>query len=517
MILVLALAAPAAARSTPRRAWDAIRELVSRKRAPTSELSITGPRQLPPGASWAAAGVLPTRVAARQRWARGAARRIRAFYRARGYTLARVWYTVDAEGRVQLDVDEGLIKLSFVGTDDFSSFLYGVDLLPPGDIFHKPTLKRSMAELKRKRNLSAVYYRVVDTSPPVKNRLGQLVPQRQLRVYVLSKEFFGLKPRIQVSSSWGITPKLGLKYKGVFLEGDRFTADAEMAVPYRRFLFDQEPEAQWVHGQLDLGYRFPGLWGGRIAPQVDGGTGVSRYVRSDQHIEEYLTHHGEAFANAVLELPSQLTLKAGLGMAYSRAFNLELAQGSASGPADKDRYLFVTRLEATKRFDREVLRRDLRDEIGLLFRAGTSGGGDDTLLDLRFRWRFVIHLGRHDLLLRGRGVFMTGALRFWDEAELAGRYMRCFHDSRYWVREALQAGIDLRFALTRWFKLGLYHDLSAFFDRTQPTAPLVTANGFGPSLHFLMFDFFAFDIYYAFGFAPAGFDHNILFSLERAF
>ena len=51
----------------------------------------------------------------------------------------------------------------------------------------------------------------------------------------------------------------------------------------------------------------------------------------------------------------------------------------------------------------------------------------------------------------------------------------------------------------------------------HPTKLVAMADAFGPSLHLLILDLFALDIFYAFGFAPVGFDHNISFSLQTVF
>jgi hypothetical protein len=535
-LLVVILASMVFARRTtagPRtdalkREWERIRKVVGigsqglnlgRGAAGAGSLVITGPKLVPLETVRQAVGVPPKQVAVRKSWASGAVKLIKALYRARGYTYARAWAQVELDGRVRIDVDEGKIQLVFVGAGTFSSFLYRIDLLPPERVYHRPTVTKSLAELKRKHGLVNAYHRVIDASPPVVNRLGQLVPQRELRVYVITDEFFGWSPGIEVTSTWGIVPDVTYTAKEMLLSKDRFLGELEMAVPFRRLFTDQDPQFQWVHGRMHLAYQFPGFLQSWLAPLVDGSTSLSRYSRSDGKIEEYLDHRGEALAYLAFMLPGSLRIQVGGGMDYSHAFDLVQdpeARLDDPLPDDQDRFHFLSRVEVSKSFGRNVLRRDLRDEMRMRLSVGTSGAAD-LLVDLRFWGQLSFNLGRHDLLIRTRGVFLTGDIRFWDEVELAGQYLRCHFDSRYWVREALQGSIELRFAIARWFKVGVFHDLSGFFDLSRHGDPLSAADAFGPSLHFLLFDLFSFDIYYAFGFSPSGFSHNLSFRLQRAF
>jgi hypothetical protein len=63
----------------------------------------------------------------------------------------------------------------------------------------------------------------------------------------------------------------------------------------------------------------------------------------------------------------------------------------------------------------------------------------------------------------------------------------------------------------------MFHQLALFADLTQGRFHAELANAFGPSVHLLVFDNFAIDMYYGFGFSPAGFDHNYNVTAAKVF
>jgi hypothetical protein len=54
-------------------------------------------------------------------------------------------------------------------------------------------------------------------------------------------------------------------------------------------------------------------------------------------------------------------------------------------------------------------------------------------------------------------------------------------------------------------------------DRSQPQHHAAVVDAFGPSVHFLIFDTFALDLYAGFGYAPVGFDQTVTFALQTIF
>lgn len=483
---------------------------------PAPKLIITGTDRLPRRQVLLAAGTPPSEPDRQQAWAAEAVKRITALYARQGYTRARAWTRL-AHRRVEINVDEGRVQLTFVGADDFRSFLFRVDFLLVGRVYHRPTVFKALAEVKAKYSLANAYHQVVEGRPLELNGFRQPVPRRTLKIFVIAKENFGWKPKVSVSSSWGLMFSLGYRRGDLLLADDRFAGEVEMALPYREFIFEQEPTAQWVHGGLGLTYRGPRFLDRRLAGQLDITSAVSRYVRSAELSQSFLSFKVDVFPGLCLFLPWEVNLKLGLAIDFTRVFDLEQTAGATTPlPDEPGRARYLGRVEASKVFRDGTQRLDQQDEVSLRLDMGGSADGE-WLLDVRFDAQLVIHLGRHDLLLRGRAVFMSGDVRFWDEVELAGDYLRCYFDDRYWVREALQASVAFRLAVLRWFKVGVFHDAAVFLDRSRPDSTLAAALAFGPGLHFLIFDLFSLDVYYAFGFSPEGFDHNLSFSLQRAF
>jgi hypothetical protein len=54
-------------------------------------------------------------------------------------------------------------------------------------------------------------------------------------------------------------------------------------------------------------------------------------------------------------------------------------------------------------------------------------------------------------------------------------------------------------------------------DRSLPVHHPTAVDAFGPSMHFLLLDTFALDLYAGFGFSPVGFDQTVTFALQTIF
>lgn len=476
-------------------------------------LLLRGADQLPEAELRAVVGKVPQSLVGRRAWAERAVQRIGALYRRRGYAYARVWWRCDDRGRLTIDVDEGKMGLAFVGASSLQALLYQIDVYLPGGVFHVGTLERALAELRRKHDLLTVYYRVSEGRPFQENRLGTAVPQRRLRIFILTRERFGWDLGLALDPLWGLVPRGGVRLRDAVLRDDRASARLRIAVPHRRFIVDESPSFQWVHGRFEAAYRLPKLFGAPLAPTLEGMTELSRYSRTDGLIARYFAYRGELFATLRLLPARWLTLGAGAGVAFTRAF--QLVSREELGQRQLLRY--VLRSSGEVGFGNEaLLRRDQRTRMGLAV-ALALARDQRPLLSTRFSGQYVLPLGRGELRLRGRLLHLSGSVRFWDEEPLAGDYLRAFFDNRYWVREAGQLGLAGRWNASRAVQLGIFHDAALFRDRSRAWRPAALANGFGPSLHFLLFEQFMLDLYYAFGFAPVGFDHNFSLTLRSAF
>ncbi|MCA9668307.1 MAG: hypothetical protein KC503_22095 [Myxococcales bacterium] len=485
-------------------------------------LSIDGTAVLPAAAVRRAAGAAPPHDATDttlRLWLVAASSRIERLYARRGYTQAHIYSKLDGargQRRLRMRVDEGRVLLVVHGVGTFQQILYRVDLQLPKNIFHAPTVAASVREIKRKYGLAGAYYRIGSQRPLVPAGFGALVPQRVLYVYILTRESFGWRFRLSLSSTWGILPEVGISHRGLFLEDDRAKASLQIAFPYRRFVFEQDPEFQWVHSRLHISYRLPALKKS-IAPKLEGRTAVSRYGRSEPGLQSYYTFGVTGLAKLVLLFPPFVQVELGGGIAHTRVFDLDRGPEEPTAPPRSDEPLtrYVGRADMRMRLDRDLRRGDLRNTFDLGVKVGVSSAGD-SIADIRFRTQLVGHIKQHTFIARARGVFLAGDVRFWDEEPLAGYYQRAFFGNRYWVHEALQLSLEARIFIKRWISAGVFHDVSTFFDRTTDNN-IAVANAFGPSLHFFALDLLAFDIYYAFGFAPVGFDHNLAFRVQTVF
>lgn len=457
-------------------------------------------------------------------WAPGAVRRIVRKVRAKGYSYARGWFRVEDDCRVRIEIDEGRMhRVVFAGATGYRALLLRVDLNLPRDVFHAPTVARALAELKAKHGLLHAYFRVRDTRQPAETSLGEAPPQRVLTVYVVTSESFGWSLNAKLDSTWGLVPTVGVKVPNLLLADDRFHADLGISIPYRKFLFDEEPRAQWVHGQIGVGYRFPAFLDGFLAPGITASTAVSQYHRADLGLARFFLLRTPAAVRVIFLFPPLVTVTLGGGVEYTWTFQGEYTDaasdtgGAATAPGAQTLLRGTGQLDAEILLDREFLRHDQRDLVNV--RASyASSGGEDWVVRGELSTALFFHFGLHDLIVRARGFFVLGDVRLWDEEPLAGAYQRVFFGNRYWVRELGQFVAAFRLAV--WedtIKVGVFHDLSLFADRSAGGADFAVADAFGPSLHFLFFDLFALDIYYGFGFDPLGFDHNLSFTLETVF
>ncbi|MFH1529997.1 MAG: hypothetical protein ABIK09_04575 [Pseudomonadota bacterium] len=487
-------------------------------------LELSGVVHVPEEQVRKAAGRPPGRVKDRATWARGAVRRIVKLYRKNGYTQARGWSLIKADEPVRIHVDEGVMsRVVFVGTGAVRGMIYRVDLNLPGDVFNRPVLDRALADLKERYCLSSVRYRVVETEYLIAAPLGHLAPLREIRIYVASPDRFGWGVDLRLEPIWGPVVRGRFSYGSLLLDGDSLSTALVVAAPYRSFIFSAAPRFTWVHGAADLRYRLPPFVSGHLAVQLESETSVSQFSRPSIGIDRAFVLRTRAIAGLAVMVRPLLDASLGSGVDYAHIFGLARVTTDVPDPAPQDlannRGLLRVplALSVALHFSPEVLREDLRDELQLeVCNSFTSAGTWLGTVDAHGQgvWRF----GPHVLLLRGRGIFRAGDVHFFDEASLGGSYLRAFFDSRYWVREA--AELELAFRGAVWkdaIYLGLFNDVAVFGDRSKVGNHLAAAEVFGPSLHFLVFDRFAWDFYYGFGFAPVGFSHNFSFEMRTVF
>jgi hypothetical protein len=457
------------------------------------------------------------------------------YCRSQGYTQARGWVVgplgpttakrrarpkTKATARFRLELDEGYLdRITFVGANTLRILILRIEVYLPKKIFHVPTVERILARLKKRYKLKKAYVKIRAIGPEMRAPDGSRMPRRELRVYFVSEVLDGWGLGISLSSTYGVVPRVSYSERRVFFDDDRLSAMLGVGFPYRQYLFSESPEFTWVHGFARGRYRFPRLASGRLAPAIEGEYAMSRLQRTDLDpaIDRYLLNRGGVMAQLELTLSSLVTLELGAGWMNTTTWDLQTPSETPS-----DTYpnvsidAFVGRLRGRLAVDSGPQRADLRTTLQGEVRAEIAK--EQWLVSSELRAQYASCIGYHCLLLRARGTVILGEVGFWNQRPL-GDHLRVFFDNRFWIEEALSLTAALRIGLwSERVQLGIFHDLATFGDRRDPTQTTVAvANAFGPSLHFLLFDVFSLDLYYGFGFAPGGFDHNLSFSLQRVF
>jgi hypothetical protein len=502
LLLALAFALP----SAPARAAE--------------DLVLTGTKVLAEAAVRGAAGTIP-RLGNRDPWAQRAVARILALYRAKGYSQARAWYRLEPDGTLRIDVDEGrLVGVVFLGADPQQTLAFRMGLTLPEDVFHGPTVTDEVEHLRRAFRDSVAYlaWEVVEREERVPNRLGQEVPVRELRIHVVRKVRYGWMVEATLDSTYGLVPGVRYRHTDLALDDDRFLASLDLGVPYRRLLFEPDPQFTWVYGRLGGEYWFPPFAGGALAPALDAQGTLSRYARTDLGLAAVRAASWHTIAElGITAWRPRFTVLVGLGAADTRILDTDkLATDGGEPPvtpSERGAVRLVLRGALDVDLDPEVLRTGRKRAVRLETTLGFVSG--ELVTDTRLTFQYLWPRGFHDLILRGRALLVAGDVRFWDEQPLAGSCQRVFFGDRYWVRQAAQVELAARASLiSDKLKLGVFHDASLFGNESQPGSPVKAANAFGPSLHLLFLDQFALDLYYAFGFAPVGFGHNFSLVLQ---
>ena len=452
-------------------------------------------------------------------WAAAACHRIVKAYQAVGYDYARAWFSLEEDKLVWIHVDPGRMRVSFSGVGGVGAALFRLSLNLPNNIFHKPTVEGALEDLKAKYGLVNISYQVRDLGESQITPFGPMVPNRILRVYVVSHEFLGWSLDVSVSPTWGVVPAVSYQRANLLLDDDRLFLRVKFAFPYRRYLAEEEPRLRWVYGGFDAAYRLPRRAQGLLALRLETSLYLSLYGRPDLAIKTYHFLRSTTVPALVFVRPV-LQLSLGAGADVVDIFRVEREPASetdnpALGHLKSTRALI--RLVANLDPRALVLQRDQRPWVHLQIDAATPNI-QQWLLVTTLSGQAVLRVGRHQFIVRGRGFLLTGDVRFWDEMQLGGDYQRVFFGNRYWVRQAAQLETAYRLHLWRdWFALGVFHDASLFMDRSQPLHRAAVVDAFGPSVHFLLLETFALDLFAGFGFSPLGFDQTVTFAMQTIF
>jgi hypothetical protein len=452
-------------------------------------------------------------------WAAAACLRIVAAHQAAGYDYARAWFSLEEATLVWIHVDPGHMRVEFAGVGSVGAALFRLNMNLPKGVFYKPTVTRALQELKQRYGLLSISYQVTEVGEIQLPHFGATVPARVLHVNVVSNEFFGWSLDVSVSATWGVVPALAYQRANLLLDDDRLYTKFQFAFPYRRYLFDEQPRLQWVHGGFDASYRLPRRMRGALAPKLATSLYLSRYDRLDLDIKTFDILRSTTVPMLML-FRSALELSLGPGVDVVKIVQLQRVDDGLEAPRPLGSTTSVralVRLTANLEPQVVVMRRDQRPWLRLEV-DGASSDIKKWFISSRLYGQWGTSLGRHHFILRGRAAWLAGDVRYWDDMPLGGDYQRVFFNNRYWVHGAIQLETAYRMSLWRdWFALGVFHDGSLFMDRSLPVHGIAGANAFGPSLHFLLLDTFSLNIYAGYGFSPVGFDQTITFAMQKVF
>ena len=490
---------------------------------PVSTVRITGTAVLPQEVARTAIGAPPKQADQVRAWGEEASRRIVDAYRTRGFVYARAWFSDTKEPRVLwFDVDEGHMRVSFVGMSSISATLFRLHVSLPGGVFQKDEVERSLIEQKKALQLVAVYYRIHELESYDMTVFGQVVPARTLEIHIVRRESFGWALDVSASAAWGVVPSVKYSASDLLWHDDRLLVDVDIAFPYRRYVFDSDPRITWVHSGVAASYRLPhfGYRTGEflgLAFRADASLSLSQYARSDLQLTSFYLMRDVTVANLVSTW-SAVEVSLGLGADLARVFLLKTAsalpgEDTATPPADVYSARVLARAGAQWTVALPGSRRDRQTFANLLVDVCLPAE-----LRATVRGQYLAVWGIHRLLLGGRAIVLAGTVPFWDDAELAGDYQRVFFRDLYWAHQAVQVAVAYHMKLWRdWFEVGVFHDLSVFEDRISSPNTLRAMDAFGPSLHFLVLDQFALNIYEGIGFAPGKFSQTLSFGVESVF
>jgi hypothetical protein len=305
------------------------------KRAPS--VRVTGAAVLNEKVAITAIGPPPSPGADVRGWGEQAVQRIAAAYQALGYRYARAWFNDSKEpGVLWFDIDEGRMRVSFVGMGSISATLFRLRLVMPQGVFQEDEIQRSLEEQKEAFNLANVYYIVRETEGSDITIFGRVVPARTLEIHVTSRESFGWALDVSASATWGVVPRLRYSAVNFLWHDDRLLVVLDVAVPYRRYIFDAAPKITWVHGVLDVSYRLPHFALGRkrfrgFAPQFESSNFVSQYARADLRLTSFYLSRDVTAATLVSSW-ADVEFSMGFGADLARVFLLHAASSQPGEP-----------------------------------------------------------------------------------------------------------------------------------------------------------------------------------------
>jgi hypothetical protein len=478
---------------------------------------------------------LPAGTRATPETARSVATRLSRFLHRAGYDLATVKVHLSGE-QIFVDVDEGqLDKVIFLGGGAIETLRFKLDLTLPERVFNRPQLERQLKELARRVGLAEFAYELVPVDAPGKQfgpQLDQIVPiddlplfqpgrPYELHILIIPGPFRrGFSPELEIDSLEGYG--IGGDYQSMKLVSpdDHWHVGGRIAGAVRDRLDTGATRLSFTRLSLDGTWEGPAITTG-IRPVLRGRVDLSDRQRADLRLESF------KFATLDMDLalrvqPSNLVrLSLGLGLERRFLFAAERLPDTVGDTSSLAQTRSYGEASLLVRLNPGELRRDRGHELELAARLYGRGRADlSGSVRLSGRYQKMFALGWNELWLESYGEFQDGDIRFPEEQSIGGDPLRGPFGSIY-ARKLLSFGVEYRYSLVRdVFKLGLFHNAVAFgsIDRENNHESPLFADSFGLGAHALIYEEFALDAWFGWGFAGGGkTDHGAALQLRQAF
>ena len=451
-----------------------------------------------------------------------AVRRLTAFYKNSGYTLAEVRYR--KAGRTwYVFIDEGrLDRIIILGTGSLTMIKLRQAIHLPGKVFNKTQLENDLAEIKRVHDIPQLDYKVVARENaesdlfqlPDWGALNEFLPQG-LQFEPWAR--YDLLIRVR-SSEWGTGFGYGLSYdsaglllngeytgESLVLEKDRYRENMIVGGDRRSRIDNGSNYFAFSKGALELDYYFPPIVGSWLRPHLLSEGAVTTGQRADLPLEQYWLFREELSLNLGAEFIRHLAVEAGGGIQFNTIFNIEQVPGRPYLVDTSPFHRWFVRGKLEYIFEEPLLRRDLRHAVWAESRYYFGSIHEMGLVTLEYQK--ILLFGYDSLKLQTSGAYLWGAPAFLDELGITWGPFRSNFSSFFFLHKAAWQSID--------YGLSLYHEIvamhfygaGAVLGRINRTENIETATGAlstGPGLSLLLYDSLLFSFYYAWGWATTG-------------
>ncbi len=466
-------------------------------------------------------------------------RNIANYYKARGYSLARVWTKIH-ENRIYITIDEGkLEKVIILGRGTMMTLMMKLIVHFPGNVFNEQRMKEEIAKIRRRLGIRNVTYRVVE-SPKVlhiETPLDKLdIPFFDRKpalheLHIIVQKGRGVGPNIggYTHPSYGFVPFFSYTEKQAFFKEKEDRLYLQMATGYnvRKRI---EPPRNWkllfTHAQGMGRYDFPALWG-FLRFYTELSAEASNFQRPDLPLEEYWHFLLHGSLNMGFDVRRGLEIHAGGGLERKSVFSVKPVPGGGFSLDPFESLRGFVGMGFSWNFNPRELRLDRHNLLQADYRTYLH----DVVSYHRVysRYDHLFPIGYHDIYLRTAMLLTFGKTPFYEEQPLGGLLMRTFFQGRYYIDKGGWLSAEFRVSLLKDIvKFSIFNDIAVFGDLERTNASAVSGRGkkekpaladaFGPGLHILILDTFQFDIYYSLGFvSPYDYGSNIYFTLFKAF